>query len=156
MTDAVLDALRNLSQNDQTMKKVMIQSTNSSVLVKFKEESNYELVYKLDQDKRDADNSTIEDIKKFATSVVLTKASVFSYTKGYITGITGFVPKLQAFQLSVYVEVFQNEYISQAWDFLADATVEINNFVAAAGIDGVVTDFPGTAARCKSKCLYSF
>ncbi|XP_057486463.1 glycerophosphodiester phosphodiesterase GDPDL3-like [Actinidia eriantha] len=154
VTDAVLDTLRNVSQNDQTMKKVMIQSTNSSVLVKFKEESNYELVYKLDQDKRDADNSTIEDIKKFATSVVLTKASVFPYSKRYLTGMTGFVPKLQAFRLSVYVELFQNEFCSQVWDFLADATVEINNFVAGAGIDGVVTDFPGTAVRYKrNRCL---
>ena len=36
---------------------------------------------------------------------------------------------------------------------MSDATVEINTFVKDAGIDGVITDFPKTANRYRSKCV---
>ncbi|KAL7217858.1 hypothetical protein ACSBR2_011147 [Camellia fascicularis] len=121
VTDAVLDVLRNVSQNNQTGKKIMIQSTDSSVLIKFKEEkSNYELVYVVDEDIRDADNSTVAEITKFANSVVVSKSSVFPNSDAYLT----------------------------------DAIVEINSFVMGAEIDGVITEFPGTAAKYKkNRCL---
>ncbi|KAG5546647.1 hypothetical protein RHGRI_018726 [Rhododendron griersonianum] len=150
VTDAVLDVLHNASLNNL---KVMIQSTNSSVLIKLKEESNYELVYKVDEDIRDADNSTIREIKKFADSVVISKASVFPNVEKYLTGKTDVVQKLQAFELKVYAEVFQNEFASQAWDFFSDANVEINNFVMGGGVDGIITEFPRTAVQYRrNKC----
>ncbi|KAE9458305.1 hypothetical protein C3L33_09785, partial [Rhododendron williamsianum] len=150
VTDAVLEVLQNASLNNL---KVMIQSTNSSVLIKLKEESNYELVYKVDEDIRDADNSTIREIKKFADSVVISKASVFPNVEKYLTGRTDVVQKLQAFELKVYAEVFQNEFASQAWDFFSDANVEINNFVMGGGVDGIITEFPRTAVQYRrNKC----
>ncbi|KAI8552949.1 hypothetical protein RHMOL_Rhmol06G0307600 [Rhododendron molle] len=150
VTDAVLDVLQNAILNNV---KVMIQSTNSSVLIKLKEESNYELVYKVDEDIRDADNSTIREIKKFADSVVISKASVFPNVEKYLTGMTDVVQKLQAFELKVYAEVFQNEFPSQAWDFFSDANVEINNFVMGGGVDGIITEFPRTAVQYRrNKC----
>lgn len=151
VTDAVLEVLQNASLNNL---KVMIQSTNSSVLIKLKEESNYELVYKVDEDIRDADNSTIREIKKFADSVVISKASVFPNVEKYLTGRTDVVQKLQAFELKVYAEVFQNEFLSQAWDFFSDANVEINNFVMGEGVDGIITEFPRTAVQYRSKCMH--
>ncbi|KAH7860403.1 hypothetical protein Vadar_013070 [Vaccinium darrowii] len=148
--DAVLDALKNVSLNNQA---VMIQSSNSSVLIKIKEVSNYELVYKVDEDIRDADTSTIKEIKKFADSVVVSKASVFPTAAKYLNGTTRVVQKLQEFKLNVYAEVFQNEFVSQAWDFFSDANVEINNFVLGGGVDGIITEFPRTAVQYKrSKC----
>ncbi|KAL7217853.1 hypothetical protein ACSBR2_011143 [Camellia fascicularis] len=145
----------NVSQNNQTGKKIMIQSTNSSVLIKFKEEkSNYELVYVVDEDICDADNSTVAEITKFANSVVVSKISVFPDSDAYFTGTTDVAQKLHAFKLPVFVKLFRNEFISQAWDFCSDAIVEINSLVMGAEIDGVITEFPGTAAKYKkNRCL---
>ncbi|XP_052207385.1 glycerophosphodiester phosphodiesterase GDPDL3-like isoform X2 [Diospyros lotus] len=138
----------------EAVKKVMIQSSDSSVLTKFKKESSYELVYKVDENIRDADNESITTIKNFANSVVVSKASVFPQNQGFITGMTDVVNKLHAFKLPVYVELFRNEFLSQAWDFLSDANVEINTYVQSVNIDGIVTEFPGTAAKYKrNKCL---
>ncbi|XP_052178712.1 glycerophosphodiester phosphodiesterase GDPDL3-like [Diospyros lotus] len=152
--DAVLDALKNASHNNDTVKKVMIQSTDSAVLIKLREKSNYEFVYKVPDAIRDADNLTITEIKKFANSVVVRKGSVFSFRGDYITSIKDVVSKLQAFNLSVYVGIFRNEFVSLARDFLCDANVEINTFVTLAQIDGIITEFPRTASRYKrNRCL---
>ncbi|KAM7498949.1 hypothetical protein LguiA_023363 [Lonicera macranthoides] len=154
VTDAVLDALDKAGFNNQTAKKVMIESTNSSVLMKFKEKSNYERVYEVDENIRDALNSTIMDIKKFANSVVISKASVFPRNIGFLTGVTDVVPKLQAFDLPVYIQLFSNEFLFQAWDFFSDANVEMNSFVMATGINGVITVFPKTASKYRrNTCL---
>lgn len=155
VTDAVFDSLRKAGYDNQTTLKVLIQSPNSIVLIKFKEEKkNYELVYEVDETISDVLNSTVEDIKSFADSVTINKDSVFPENKLFLTGSTDIVTKLKSLNLSVYVETFSNEFVSQAWDFFSDATVEINSYVQGAGIDGIVTDFPKTSARYKkNKCL---
>lgn len=149
--DGVLKVLSEAGYNNQTKMKVMIQSTNSSVLNKIKGNSNYELVYEVDEKIRDAANSTVEDIKSFAHSVVVSKSSVLPTSSLYLTTTTNTVAKLQAFNLPVYVQLFNNEFVSQAWDFFSDPTVEINSFVTGSGINGVITDFPKTAAAYKRK-----
>ncbi|KAL8098706.1 hypothetical protein AgCh_031451 [Apium graveolens] len=153
--DAVVDALSKAGYNNQTRKKVMLQSSNSAVLIKLKEEkNNYELVYEVEEDIRDVLNSTILDITKFANSLVINKNSVYSKNFGFLTNVTDVVSKLQAFKLPVYVKLFQNEFFSQAWDFFSDAYVELNSFVVGSGVDGVITDFPGTANRYRrNRCL---
>ncbi|KAK4795103.1 hypothetical protein SAY86_013097 [Trapa natans] len=155
--DKVLEALSDTGISNQTTLKVMIQSTNSSVLKKIKGGGNYELVYEVDETIGDAANSTVEDIKGFAHSVVVSKSSVLPVTALYLTNTTiKTVSKLQAFNLPVYVQLFRNEFVSQAWDFFSDATVEINSFVMGSNINGVITDFPKTAAAYKrNKCLGS-
>lgn len=151
--DAVLSALTKAGFDNQTTPRVLIQSSNSSVLTKFKGKQNYELVYNIDERIGDVDDSSLEDIKKFAQSVVVDKDSVFPENNLFLTGVTDVVTKLHSAKLAVYVETFSNEFVSQAWDFFSDGTVEINSFVVGASIDGVITDFPKTAARYKSKCL---
>ena len=152
VTDAVLDALSTNDYDNQTIKRVMIQSTNSAVLTKIKEKKNFEFVYEVDEVIRDALNSTMLDIKKFADAVVIKKKSVFSRNNiGFLTGTTDVVPKLKAFKLPVYVKLFQNEFFPQAWDFFSDARVELNSFVVGADIDGVITEFPRTANNYRSK-----
>ncbi|CAH8377737.1 unnamed protein product [Eruca vesicaria subsp. sativa] len=152
----VLDTLMETGySNGTTATKVMIQSTNSSVLVDFKKQSKYETVYKVEEKIVDISDSAIQDIKKFANAVVITKESVFPlFDSSFITRQTNVVEKLQKSRLPVYVELFQNEFVSQPFDFFADPTVEINSYVIGAGINGTITEFPFTAARYKrNRCL---
>lgn len=132
----------------------MIQSSNSSVLMKVKSKTNYQLVYDVDEDIGGADSATIDDIKRFASAVVISKDSVFPENQAFLSGVTDVVPRLRAADLSVYVQSFSNEFTSQPWDVFSDATVEINTYSAGGGgIDGVITDFPKTSDRYRSKCL---
>lgn len=132
----------------------MIQSTHSSVLKIFKDKSKYERVYKVDENIHDADDKAIDDIKKFADSVVLEKTSVFTQNLAFLVNSTNTVARLQSFKLSVYVETFSNEFVSQAWDYYSDPSVEINSFVVGAKVNGIITDFPKTAVRyTKNRCL---
>ncbi|XP_002300353.4 glycerophosphodiester phosphodiesterase GDPDL3 isoform X2 [Populus trichocarpa] len=154
ITDKVLEVLSLAGYDDPTSKKVMIESTNSSVLMKFRDESNYELVYRIEEDIQDAEDAALKDIKDFASSVVISKASVFPESSSFLSGVTNVVPKLQSHGLSVYVETFSNEFVSQAWDFFSDSTVEINSYVMGVNISGVITEFPLTSARYKrNRCL---
>ncbi|XP_012443917.1 glycerophosphodiester phosphodiesterase GDPDL3 [Gossypium raimondii] len=154
VTNAVLDALSKAGYGNKTDQKVMIQSSSSSVLMKFKSQTNYDLVYKVDEDIGGAQSSTIDDIKSFASAVVISKDSVFPENSAFITSATNVVPRLKAANLSVYVQTFSNEFTSQAWDFFSDPTVEINSFYLGGGINGVITDFPKTSNRYRrNRCL---
>ncbi|CAD5180917.1 unnamed protein product [Musa acuminata subsp. malaccensis] len=148
VVDAVISALNDVGYN-KTPSKVMIQSTDSSLLVKFKQLTKYKLVYKIDEVIGDAIASSIKDIDAFANAVALRKESIYPVNNLFTTEQTGLVPKLQAAGLDVYVYVLLNEFVSQPWDFLSDATVEINAYVVGAGVDGIITDFPRTASRYK-------
>ncbi|KAK9689421.1 hypothetical protein RND81_09G058600 [Saponaria officinalis] len=152
-TDAILDALEKAGYNSPTAKKVMIQSTNSAVLKAMKGKK-YELVYEVDETIRDAPNATIADIKTFADSVVVNKESVYPTNLGFLLSLTDVVPHIQSFKLPVYVQVLRNEFVSIAYDFFSDPIVEINSYVMAAGVDGLITDYPQTAAAYKrNRCL---
>ncbi|XP_027333115.1 glycerophosphodiester phosphodiesterase GDPDL3-like [Abrus precatorius] len=154
VTDAVIGALNKTGYDKQGPQKVYIQSTDSSVLQEFKKKTNYERVYKIDETVGDAVNAAVKDIKSFASSVVVSKDSVFPSNQKFLTGSTNTLTKLKAANLSVFVETFSNEFVSQAWDFFSDATVEINSYILGAEIDGVITDFPQTANRYRrNKCL---
>jgi glycerophosphoryl diester phosphodiesterase len=132
VTKAVLNTLKKSGYDEQRSPKVMIQSTHKSVLKIFKDKSKYERVYKVGENIRDADDKAIEDIKTFADSVVVQKASVFTQSEAFLVNSTNTVARLQSFKLPVYVETFSNEFVSQAWDYYSDAFVEINSFVVGA------------------------
>ncbi|RWR96018.1 Glycerophosphoryl diester phosphodiesterase [Cinnamomum micranthum f. kanehirae] len=154
ITDSVLDALSQTGYNNQTRLGVMVQSTNISVLSKFKQLTNYKRMYMLDESIGDALNSSLQDNKQYADSVAIKKFSIYPTSKSFMTGSTDLVAKIQSFGLSVYVYLFRNEFMSQAWDFFSDPTVEINSYVQGAGVDGIFTDFPGTARRYRrNACL---
>ncbi|VVB16088.1 unnamed protein product [Arabis nemorensis] len=152
---AVLDTLTETGYSSgTTTTKVMIQSTNSSVLVDFKKQSLYETVYKVEETISDILDFGVEDIKKFANAVVVRKSSIFPHADAFVTGETKVVQRLHKFQLPVYVELFQNEFVSQPFDYFSDPTVEINSYITGAGINGTITEFPLTAARYKrNRCL---
>ncbi|KAL0711813.1 hypothetical protein Bca4012_018791 [Brassica carinata] len=156
--DVVKAVLRTLMEtgysNGKTKTKVMIQSTNSLVLVDFKEQSKYETVYKIEKTISDIRDHALEEIKQFSNAVVIQKLSVFSLFDFFITGQTNVVERLQKFKLPVYVELFQNEFVSQPYDFFSDPTVEINSYITGVGINGIITEFPFTAARYRrNRCL---
>ncbi|GER54924.1 SHV3-like 1 [Striga asiatica] len=155
MTDAVLSALSSSGYNNQTSKRVLIESSDSSVLRNVTAAGvPYELVYDVDEDVGAVPDSTISEIQRFARSVVVSKRSVFPTDELFVKGETDVVERLQRFNLTVYVRLFRNEYPSQAWDFLSDPYVEINNYVAAKGINGLITEFPATANRYRrNRCL---
>ncbi|KAL5987994.1 hypothetical protein ACLOJK_035757 [Asimina triloba] len=154
LTDAVIKALSTAGYDNQTALDVMIQSSNSAVLEKLKQQTKYKRLYEVDESIRDAQNSSLLEIKSFADHVAIKKNSVYPENKAFVTTITEMVRKLQSFDLAVYVYVFQNEFVAQAWDFYSDATVEMNSYVQGAGADGVITEFPKTASRYRSSpCL---
>ncbi|KAL4554709.1 hypothetical protein LXL04_037311 [Taraxacum kok-saghyz] len=155
VTDAVMGALNASSYNNQRRKKILIQSSDSAVLRLFKARSNrHELVYEVDQNIRDVLNSTISDISEIANSVIIGKESVFPRNEGFLGAQTDVVAKLQAFKLPVYVQFMNNEFVSLPWDFLADPYVEINTYVTGASVNGVITDYPATAAKyTRNRCL---
>ncbi|XP_010415240.1 PREDICTED: glycerophosphodiester phosphodiesterase GDPDL1-like [Camelina sativa] len=152
---AVLDTLIEAGYNNgTTTSKAIIQSTDSSVLLDFKKQSKYKTVYKIQECIRDISDYGIEKIKEFANAVVINKASVFPDSDSFLTGQTNVVERLQKSKLPVYVGLFQNEFVSQPYDFFADATVEINTYISLVGINGIITEFPFTAARYKTnRCL---
>ncbi|KAI3920438.1 hypothetical protein MKX01_000777 [Papaver californicum] len=154
VTDAVIDVLNKSGYKNQTDQEVIIQSTNKAVLTIFKAQSGYKRMYMVDEDISSITNSSIKDIKSFADSVAVSKASIFPDDMLFLTASTKVVPRLQSFNLSVYAYLFRNEFVSQAWDFFSDPIVEINSYVIGAQIDGIITDFPATAASYKkSQCL---
>uniref|UniRef100_J3LEB4 glycerophosphodiester phosphodiesterase n=1 Tax=Oryza brachyantha TaxID=4533 RepID=J3LEB4_ORYBR len=157
VVDAVTKALDDSGYSKQTTQQVMIQSTNSSVLVKFKQQTKYNLVYMIEENVRDAAPSSIADIKKFADAVSVNTMSVYPVTQKFLTNQTNsLVQSLQSAGLPVYVYVLMNEFVSQPWDFFSDATQQINAYVKrpGGGVDGVITDFPATAHRYKlNSCM---
>lgn len=53
--------------------------------------------------------------------------------------------------ISVNVYQLRNEYVSLVFDFFSDPVVEVATFVQTVGVDGVITDYPGTANKYLSK-----
>ncbi|XP_076894824.1 glycerophosphodiester phosphodiesterase GDPDL3-like [Bidens hawaiensis] len=155
VTDAVMNVLNESRINNQTTKKILIQSSDSAVLKFFKARSNkHELVYEVDKNIRDALNSTILDISEFANSVIIGKESVYPRNNGFLGNQTDVVAKLHAFKLPVYVQFYNNEFVSQPWDFFSDPYVEINTYANGAGVNGVITSYPATSSRYRrNRCL---
>ncbi|XP_068669838.1 glycerophosphodiester phosphodiesterase GDPDL3-like [Aristolochia californica] len=152
--NAVLTGLRNSSYNDPKSPEITIQSTDSAILTKFKQQTKYKLMYKVDETIRDAQNSTLADIKGFADSVAIDKSSIFPDNNAFLMGTSDIVRKLHAFGLEAYVFTLRNEFVSQAWDFFSDPIVEINSYVQAGEVDGIITDYPGTSKAYKrNSCI---
>lgn len=156
VVDAVLNKTERLStqEGQTTSVAIMFQSTDKSVLMDFKKKKLIypdELVYRVDQDIRDVTDSAIKEIMSFAGTIVISKESVLPYNGGLVKKKTDVVARLKESGFRVYVETFRNEFVTQPFDLFSDSTVEINFFVQGVKIDGIITDFPATTARYRSK-----
>jgi hypothetical protein len=151
--DSVNAALSAAGYNNQTAKGVLIQSKDSAVLVKLKQQkTKCKLVYTLPSGIGDVSTSSLEAVKKFADAVVVDKDnSVFTSSLAFIIRQNNLMKDLQSAGLAVYAQVFRNEFLSQPYDFFADATVEINYYFQSFNLSGIITDFPKTVTRYKSK-----
>ncbi|KAF7095268.1 hypothetical protein CFC21_097475 [Triticum aestivum] len=148
--ESLTTALNDAGYNNQTTKEVMIQSTDSAVLVKLKQQkAKYKLVYTLPQGIGDASPSSLADVKEFAEAVVVDRNSFFAISLQFIINQTSLVKDLRSAGLTVYAQVFRNEFLSQPWDFFSDETVEINSYAQSLKVDGLITDFPKTVRRYK-------
>ncbi|CAH8280066.1 unnamed protein product [Arabidopsis lyrata] len=153
IVDAVKSALTNSTLDKQSTQKVLIQSDDSSVLSSFEAVPPYTRVLSIDKEIGDAPKPSVEEIKKHADAVNLMRTSLVTVSQSFATGKTNVVEEMHKANISVYVSVLRNEYISIAFDYFSDPTVELATFIAGSGVDGVITEFPATATRyLRSPC----
>jgi len=151
IVDSVNAALNAAGYDNQTAKGVLIQSKDSAVLVKLKQQkTKCKLVYTLPSGIGDVSTSSLEAVKKFADAVVVDKDnSVFTSSHYFIIRQNNLMKDLQSSGLAVYAQVFRNEFVSQPLDFFSDETVEINYYFQSFNLSGIITDFPKTVRRYK-------
>ncbi|CAA7032372.1 unnamed protein product [Microthlaspi erraticum] len=153
IVDVVKTSLTNSTLDKQVTQKVLIQSSDSSVLSSFEAVPPFTRVLSIDKEIGDAPKPSIEEIKKHAEAVNLKRSSLVTISQSFATGKTNVVEEMHKGNISVYVSVLRNEYISIAFDYFSDPTVELATFIAGSGVDGVVTEFPATATRyLRSPC----
>ncbi|KAJ4911116.1 Glycerophosphodiester phosphodiesterase GDPDL7 [Raphanus sativus] len=149
----IVDAVKSALTNSKLDKKVLIQSDDSSVLDSFKAVPKYTRVLSIDKEIGDAPKPTIEEIKKHADAVNILRSSLVTISQSFATGKTKVVEEMHKGNISVYVSVMRNEYLSITFDYFSDPTVELATFIAGNGVDGVITEFPATATRyLRSPC----
>ncbi|XP_078163656.1 glycerophosphodiester phosphodiesterase GDPDL3-like [Carex rostrata] len=154
MISLVTTTLTDAGYGNQTSLQVHVLSPDSAVLAKLRQDSKYKLIYKILKNIRDASTASVADIKRFADAVAIDKYSVYPIDDNFITNMTNVMNRFQSAGLKVYGYGFMNEFVSIAWDFFADATVELNTYFQGAMIDGFITDYPATARRYKrSQCF---
>ncbi|ERM97414.1 glycerophosphodiester phosphodiesterase GDPDL6 [Amborella trichopoda] len=156
ITDSVLDTLRNASYDKENSPQVMIQSGDSAVLSKIKKVApSYKRVYLIDEIISDANKLTVEEIKQFSDAVNLPRASIMTNSGSFLVSLTDVVDKMHSANISVFISVLRNEFVTIAFDFFADPTMEINTYVKAVGVDGIVTEYPATASAYMGSPCFS-
>lgn len=151
VVDAVASALANASYDKHTARKVLIQSTDTSVLSAFKGNPGYTRVLKIEETISAVPKDSLDEITKFADAVVLQRNSILTTSAFFLKSATGVVPALQHANVSVYVSVLRNEFTTLAFDLNSDPVLEVATYVNGVGVDGIVTEFPGTANAYLSK-----
>ncbi|XAR66779.1 Glycerophosphodiester phosphodiesterase [Bertholletia excelsa] len=153
ITDVVAEALSNATFDKQQTQKVLIQSDDNQVLLKFKNNTNYQKVLLINEDISAAPNATVQEIRKYADAVTLRRSSIITISDSFATGFTTVVDNMRAANLSVYAFPFMNEFVSLMFDYFSDPLVELATYLDHPGVDGVITDFPATAnAYLRSPC----
>ncbi|CAM0954375.1 unnamed protein product [Alopecurus aequalis] len=153
VVDAVSNALIKSGYDKETKQQVFIQSENPPVLSAFKKFPKFNRVFEIEFDIRDISNPSVVEISDFANAVKLRRSSATQADGFYLKGFTAVVERLHAAHINVYVGVLKNEFMSLAFDYLADPMVEIATDTWSVFADGLVTEFPATAvAYFRSPC----
>ncbi|KAJ1278258.1 hypothetical protein BS78_04G065900 [Paspalum vaginatum] len=146
VVEAVSSALTKAGYDKETKQQVYIQSEDSSVLSAFKKFTGFKRVLDLELEISGASKASVDDVKKFADAVRIHRGSVAQINGYFMTHFTNTVSSFQAANLTVFVGVLKNEFMNLGFDFFADPTVEIVTYSSAVLADGLVTDYPATAA----------
>uniref|UniRef100_A0ACD5Z969 Uncharacterized protein n=1 Tax=Avena sativa TaxID=4498 RepID=A0ACD5Z969_AVESA len=154
LVDAVCSALVNASYDKESnQQRVLIQSDDSSVLSVFKKFPKFERVLVIDPVISDASKPSVDEIKELAHSVMVSRGSLVRVHGFFLAGFTDLVQKIHDANLTLHVGVLKNEFMNIGFDYFADPTVEIVTYYTALVTDGIVTEFPATAAAYfKSPC----
>ncbi|KAF9680674.1 hypothetical protein SADUNF_Sadunf06G0146200 [Salix dunnii] len=144
---SVNTALSNATFDKQSTQKVLIQSDDTSVLSKFQNVPAYSRVLYLKDEISDAPKTPVSEIKKYADAVTLPRFSIVPAIDGFTTATTKVVNEMHAANISVYVTVLRNEFVTLAFDYFADPTIEIATYTSGIGVDGIITEYPATASR---------
>ncbi|XP_011033465.1 PREDICTED: glycerophosphodiester phosphodiesterase GDPDL6-like [Populus euphratica] len=147
IVSAVNTALGNATFDKQSTQKVLIQSDDTSVLSKFQNVPAYSRVLYLKDEIGDAPKTPVGEIKKYADAVTLPRFSIVPTSDGFTTATTKVVNEMHAANISVYVTVLRNEFVTLAFDYFADPTIEIATYTSGIGVDGIITEYPATASR---------
>jgi glycerophosphoryl diester phosphodiesterase len=147
VVDAVTGALTKAGYDKETKQQLLIQSEDSSVLSAFKKSfPTSTRVLNIDAEISDASKPSVDDIKGFADAVRIHRNSVAQVTGYFLTHFTNVVGALHAANLTVFVGVLKNEFMNLGFDYFADPMVEVATYSDAVMADGLVTEFPATAA----------
>uniref|UniRef100_K3YPJ3 glycerophosphodiester phosphodiesterase n=1 Tax=Setaria italica TaxID=4555 RepID=K3YPJ3_SETIT len=146
VVESVSSALTKAGYDKETKQQVFIQSDDSSVLSAFKKFPAFKRVLNLEMEFSGASQPSLDDIKKFADGVRIHRSSVAQITGYFMTRFTDTVGSLQAANLTVFIGVLKNEFMNLGFDYFADPTVEIVTYSSAVMADGLITDYPATAA----------
>nr|CAB3449129.1 unnamed protein product [Digitaria exilis] len=146
VVDAVTSALTKAGYDKETKQQVYIQSDDSSVLSAFKKFTTFKRVLSIEIQFSGASKPSLDDIKKYADGVRMHRSSLAQISGYFMTHFTDAVSSLQAANLTVFIGVLKNEFMNLGFDYFADPTVEIATYSSALMADGLVTDYPATAA----------
>ncbi|XP_068645018.1 glycerophosphodiester phosphodiesterase GDPDL7-like [Aristolochia californica] len=154
VVDEVEKALSKVGFEKGTTQQVLIQSDDSSVLSKFTSHPTYKRVLYIEDIVGGAAKPVVEEIKKFADAVNLPRGSLATIRDGFLASSTNVAEMMHSANISVYASVFRNEFVALAFDFLSDPIIQISTFVDGFEVDGIVTEFPGTANEyLRSPCF---
>ena len=152
IVDVVSSALTNASFDKQSLQRVLIQSDDSSVLLKFKDVPTYERVFYLEESISGAPEQVAQEVKKYADAIFVHRDAIMVASDNFAFNFTKTVPVFHAANISVFVGVLKNEFENFIFDYLSDPYVEINTFYSQQ-VDGFVTDYPATANMfARSSC----
>jgi len=78
--------------------------------------------------------------------VMVSRGSLVRVHGFFLTGFTDLVEKIHDANLTLHVGVLKNEFMNFGFDYFADPMVEIATYYSEVVCDGIVTEFPATAA----------
>jgi hypothetical protein len=156
VVDAISSALVNASYDKEShQQRVLIQSDDSSVLSVFKKFPKFERVFVIDPVISDASKPSIDEIKEFAHTVMVSRGALVRAHGFFLTGFNDMlVGKIHDANLTLHVGVLKNEFMNIGFDYFADPMVEIATYYMGLVCDGIVTEFPATAAAYFSKYMF--
>lgn len=137
----IQNALKNIMLDRQ---RVLIQSDDTSVLLKFKDNPKYERVLYIKESISGVPEQVGKEIKKYADAVFLHRDSVVVVSNHFALNFTKTILALHNANCSVYVGILRNEFVNLIFDYFSDPYAELATLVSE-HVDGLVTEYPATA-----------